>query len=194
MVCRDTKLKVNGRQMALFTDVKKKHINYMSSMLWKLTGDMTTYQMAMEHALFEMWENVEKLSGVQQRAALYQIMLAANRQAWRRRKISCPADLSSHRAHISRVFDARIRLAGRIQWALSRLTLRHAIPVVMRYLERQDDQAIAAVLGCDTGEVGERVSHGIAMLKDKIRRLSPPAPDCPGESRHHIAYLNILAG
>ena len=74
-----------SRQVEIFRQARTRHIEFLASVLWKLTGDRELFTEAMQYALLGMWQNVEKLNGEKAGAYIYRIALTANSKAWRNR-------------------------------------------------------------------------------------------------------------
>jgi outer membrane lipoprotein-sorting protein len=54
-----------SKRAEIFRQVKNDYIDFLSSVLWKLTGDRELFTEAMQYALMGMWQHVEKLNGRQ---------------------------------------------------------------------------------------------------------------------------------
>ncbi len=74
-----------SKRAELFRQVKADYIDFLASVLWKLTGDRELFTEAMQYALLGMWRHVEKLNGRQAGSYIYRIALTANSRAWRNR-------------------------------------------------------------------------------------------------------------
>ena len=74
-----------SRRLELFEQVRVKYIGFLTSVLWKLTGEREIVAEAMLNALLEIWRHVEKLDSEKAGAYIYRIALSANSKAWRNR-------------------------------------------------------------------------------------------------------------
>ena len=75
----------HSERLALFEKVRTRYLVFLTSVLWKLTGDKELFAEAMQYALLGMWQHVEKLKGKNAGAYIYRIALTANSRAWRNR-------------------------------------------------------------------------------------------------------------
>ncbi len=163
-----------SKRAEIFRQVKAQYIDYLSSVLWKLTGDRELFTEAMQYTLLGMWQHVEKLNGKKAGAYIYRIMLTANSKAWRDR---IGKNGEFHRSQIS-VEESpeekigRIELVEKVRKALSRLPAKQGKAIVMRYLEQQDYGNIAAQLRCSQAGARSHVSKAIATLKSKLAALA----------------------
>ena len=125
------------KRAELFMQLRAKHIDYISSVLWKLTGDRELFTEAMQYTLLGIWQHVEKLNGRKAGAYIYRIVLTANSRARRDRigknghfspdKIDCEKD------PVEKI--GRSELAVQVRKAISRLPVKQSRAIVMRYLE-----------------------------------------------------------
>ena len=162
------------KRTELFRRLKAKHINYISSVLWKLTGDRELFTEAMQYTLLGMWQHIEKLNGRKAGAYIYRIVLTANSKAWRdrigkngqfaRSKIGLEKD------PVEKI--GRAELAVKVRKAISRLPAKQAKAIVMRYFEQQDYENIAGQLRCSQAGARSNVSKAIATLKTKLAVLA----------------------
>ena len=178
MVSYYEKPTIDTKRMVKFNRAKERHMNFLSSILWKLTGDQTLFRKAMQFALFEMWQNLETIQGKQGKEELYQIVLSANAHAWDQ----CPTETDgSETRHekplLGQLFQGRAQLAQRARWGISQLHPQQTLAIVLRYMERQDYSTIAHRLGCHPLLVHFHVSKAVDALKAKLRALSEPSLD-----------------
>ncbi len=163
-----------SKRAETFRQVKAKYIDYLASVLWKLTGDRELFTEAMQYTLLGMWQHVEKLNGKKAGAYIYRIMLTANSKAWRDR---IGKNGEFHRSQIS-VEESpeekigRLELVEKVRKALSRLPAKQGKAIVMRHLEQQDYGNIAAQLRCSQAGARSHVSKAIATLKSKLATLA----------------------
>jgi len=163
-----------SKRAETFRQVKAQYIDYLASVLWKLTGDRELFTEAMQYTLLGMWQHVEKLNGKKAGAYIYRIMLTANSKAWRDR---IGRNGEFHRSQIS-VEESpeekvgRLELLEKVRRALSRLPAKQGKAIVMRYLEQQDYGNIAAQLRCSQAGARSHVSKAIATLKSKLATLA----------------------
>lgn len=74
-----------SKRAEIFRRIKADYIDFLASVLWKLTGDRELFTEAMQYSLLGMWRNVEKLNSKKAGAYIYRIALTANSAAWRNR-------------------------------------------------------------------------------------------------------------
>ena len=67
----------------LFEKLRRDFTGYLTSTLWKLTGDTDIFAEAFQYSLLGIWMNLEKLTGPQAGAYIYRIALSANSKAKR---------------------------------------------------------------------------------------------------------------
>jgi len=163
-----------SKRAELFRQLRTKHAGYLASVLWKLTGDRELFTEAMQYALLGMWQHIEKLKGKKATAYIYRIVLTANSKAWRDR---IGKNGEFHRSQISVEENpeekiGRLELVEKVRKALSRLPAKQGKAIVMRYLEQQDYENIAAQLRCSQAGARSHVSKAIATLKGKLAALA----------------------
>ncbi len=163
-----------SKQAEVFRQLKTRYSGFLTSVLWKLSGDRELFAEAMQYALLGMWQNVEKLNGKKAGAYIYRIALTANSKAWRNR-IGKDGQVSRSRASVEDDPAERIgesELVELIRRAISQLPARQSRAIVMRYLEQQDYKDISAELGCTEAGARSNVSKAIATLKKKLATLT----------------------
>ena len=64
----------HSKRAELFRQVKADYIDFLASVLWKLTGDRELFTEAMQYALLGMWRHVEKLNGRQAGSYIYRFL------------------------------------------------------------------------------------------------------------------------
>jgi len=163
----------HSKRLELFENVRARYSVFLTSVLWKLTGDKELFTEAMQYSLFGIWQHVEKLKGEKAGAYIYRIALTANSKAWRNRVGRNGEILNDP---IDPVEDAderlgREELAANVRREISRLPRKQARAIVMRYLEQQDYQAIAEKLSCSKAGARSNVSRAMATLKSKLAAL-----------------------
>ena len=163
-----------AKRLETFEQVRATYAGFLTSVLWKLTGDKELFAEAMQYALLGMWRNVEKLNGEKAGAYIYRIALTANSAAWRNRigrdgEIS-RSQISTDEGVAEKV--GNIELVGKVRRVIAQLPAKQGKAIVMRYLEQQSYESIAEKLSCS--EVGARsnVSKAIATLKGKLANLT----------------------
>ncbi len=71
-----------AKRLEIFEQVRAEYAGFLTSVLWKLTGDRELFAEAFQYALLGMWRNVEKLNSKKAGAYIYRIALTANSKAW----------------------------------------------------------------------------------------------------------------
>jgi RNA polymerase sigma factor (sigma-70 family) len=157
-------------RLAVFDKLRAKHLRFLTGVLWKLTGDRELFAEAMQDTLLGMWRHLEKLGRKDSPGYLYRIALSANAKAWRRRighNGQAPPGWADSRAEFVPPPD-RTELYLAVRQAIVGLPDKQGRAVVMRYLEQQDYEAIAAALGCSEATARSHVSKAIAALKSQL--------------------------
>ena len=162
------------KRAELFRQLRTRHAGYISSVLWKLTGDRELFTEAMQYALLGIWQHIEKLNGRKAGAYIYRIVLTANSKAWRDR-IGKNGHFNHRHYGLQQSPDEelnRIELVKMVRQEISRLPAKQAKAIVMRYLEQQDYENIAGQLRCSRAGARSNVSKAIATLKNKLAVLA----------------------
>jgi RNA polymerase sigma factor (sigma-70 family) len=157
-------------RLEMFERVRTQHAGFLTSVLWKLTGDRELFAEAFQYSLLEIWKHVEKLNGKQAGAYIYRIALTANSKAWRNR--------IGRDVHISPIqvcaeknpqqSDSDNELVTRVRQVVAQLPRKQASAIVMRYMEQQGYQEIAKTLCCSEAGARSHVSKALAALKEKL--------------------------
>jgi RNA polymerase sigma factor (sigma-70 family) len=158
----------------VFRQLRTRYSGFLTSVLWKLTGDRELFIEAMQYALLGMWRHVEKLNSKKAGSYIYRIALTANSKAWRNR-IGRDGQISRSQAGIEEDPAARVgesELVVMVRRAIAQLPARQSRAIVMRYLEQQDYKGISAELGCTEAGARSNVSKAIATLKKKLAALT----------------------
>jgi RNA polymerase sigma factor (sigma-70 family) len=162
-----------SKRAEIFSQVKADYIDFLTSILWKLTGDRELFTEAMQYALLGMWQHVEKLNGKKAGSYIYRIALTANSRAWRNR-VGRNGQISESHLGVAESPDEKVsdsELAARVRQAVAQLPAKQAKAIVMRYFQQQDYRAVAEKLSCTEAGARSHVSKAIATLKDKLATL-----------------------
>jgi RNA polymerase sigma factor (sigma-70 family) len=162
-----------SERVDMFRQVQERYIEFLSSVLWKLTGDRELFTEAFQYAMLGMWKHVEKLNGKKAQAYIYRIALTANSTAWRNR-IGRDGQINRDRLIIEQDPQQVIgqsELAHQVRQAIVELPPRQSRAIVMRYFEQQDYLGIARKLGCSEAGARSHVSKALATLKGKLATL-----------------------
>jgi RNA polymerase sigma factor (sigma-70 family) len=165
-----------SKRLELFEKLKNDYAAYLTSTLWKLTGDSDIFAEAIQYAFLAIWMNLEKLTGPQAGAYIYRIALSANSKAWRMR--TC---------HGEALWRSRVGKDGQLPFTnpttnvpvdeetlnmvrreIAKLPEHQAQAVVMRYIDQNDYRAIADKLNCAEDTARSHVSKAIAALREKL--------------------------
>ncbi|MHC4691427.1 MAG: RNA polymerase sigma factor [Planctomycetota bacterium] len=163
----------HSKRAELFRQVKADYIDFLASVLWKLTGDRELFTEAMQYSLLGMWRHVEKLNGSQAGSYIYRIALTANSRAWRNR-IGKNGQISESHSAVTEGPDEKVsdsELAAKVRLAVAQLPPKQAKAIVMRYFEQKNYQAVAEKLKCSEAGARSHVSKAIATLKSKLATL-----------------------
>ncbi|NIP24523.1 MAG: sigma-70 family RNA polymerase sigma factor [Phycisphaerae bacterium] len=163
----------HSERAQLFRQVKVEYIDFLASVLWKLTGDRELFTEAMQYSLLGMWRHVEKLNGRKAGSYIYRIALTANSRAWRDR-IGKNGQISKNHSAVTADPEEKvsnIEVAARVRQAVAQLPPKQAKAIVMRYFEQQDYRDVAEKLKCSEAGARSHVSKAIATLKIKLATL-----------------------
>ncbi len=162
-----------SKHVEIFEHVRATYAGFLTSVLWKLTGDRELFAEAMQYALFGMWRNVEKLNGKKAGAYIYRIALTTNSAAWRNR-IGRNGEISESEIGIEKDPQETVdrgELFALTRQAIAQLPAKQSKAIVMRYFEQQDYKDVADKLGCSEAGARSHVSKAVATLKSKLARL-----------------------
>ena len=162
-----------SKRAEIFRQVKADYIDFLASVLWKLTGDRELFTEAMQYALLEIWKHVEKLNGRQAGSYIYRIALTANSKAWRNR-IGKNGQISESHPAVTAGPDENAgnrELAAKVRQAVAQLPAKQAKAIVMRYFQQQGYRDVAEKLKCSEAGARSHVSKAIATLKNKLETL-----------------------
>lgn len=160
----------HSKRLELFEKTRDRYSVFLTSVLWKLTGDREIFTEAMQYSLFAMWQHVEKLKDETAKSYIYRIALSANSKAWRNRigkNGDIPNDLPDS-AEDAEDKLGREELAEAVRQQISRLPSKQGRAIVMRYLEQQDYQTISETLRCSIAGARSNVSRALETLKNKL--------------------------
>jgi len=157
-------------RLAVFDELRAKHLRLLTGVLWKLTGDRELFAEAMQDTLLGMWRHVEKLERADSPGYLYRIALSANAKAWRNRigrnGKTPPGWADRHEESVPP--PDRTELHRAVRQAIGGLPDKQGRAVVMRYLEQQDYETIGVSLGCSEATARSHVSKAVATLKSQL--------------------------
>jgi DNA-directed RNA polymerase specialized sigma24 family protein len=145
-----------SERVEIFEQVRIRYAGFLTSVLWKLTGDHELFTEAMQYALLGMWRHVEKLNGKKAISYIYRIALSANSKACRNR---LGKDGQIPRSQIDKAPDEKLsnsELAAMVRRAINKLPTKQA----------------RAKLCCTEAGARSHVSKAIATLKDKLATLA----------------------
>jgi RNA polymerase sigma factor (sigma-70 family) len=160
----------HSKRLELFETARGRYSAFLTSVLWKLTGDRELFTEAMQYALFSMWRHVEKLKDETATSYIYRIALSANSKAWRNRigkNGEIPSDLSASGEGAGEKLG-REELAKVVRRHISELPKKQSRAIVMRYLEQQDYQTISETLGCSKAGARSNVARALETLRSKL--------------------------
>lgn len=163
-----------SKRAETFEQLRAKHIRFLTSVLWKLTGDRELFTEAMQYTLLGIWQNIEKLGGKKAGAYIYRIALTANSKAWRNR-IGRDGEFVRSRIVMDKGPDETLtkdEIASIIRREIGHLPAKQGRAIVMRYLEQKDYKDIAEKLCCTEAGARSHVSKAIDALKRKLVTLT----------------------
>jgi len=162
-----------SKRAEIFKQVKANYVDFLSSVIWKLTGDRELFTEAMQYALMGIWKHVEKLNGRQAGSYIYRIALTANSRAWRNR-VGRNGQINDSHLGVAEGPDEKVidsELAARVRQAVAQLPAKQAKAIVMRYFQQQRYRDVAEKLNCSEAGARSHVSKAIATLKTKLATL-----------------------
>lgn len=162
-----------SERIELFNRVRAKYSTFLTSVLWKLTGDRELFAEAMQYALLAMWQRIEKLDDDRAGGYIYRIALSANSKAWRNRlgrDGHINAELIEAESQQEDLLS-RKETSKTVRRAVAELPTQQSQAIVMRYLEEQDYETIAEKLNCSQAGARSHVSKAIAALKTRLVML-----------------------
>lgn len=162
-----------SKRLELFEKLRLEYSGYLTSTLWKLTGDADIFAEAFQYSLLSIWMNIEKLTGPQAGAYIYRIVLSANSKAWRTR-IGRDGQIPEANVIKAPTADAPVdeETIGLVRKEIAKLPEKQAQAVVMRYIDQRDYQTIADKLNCTEDTARSHVSKAITTLRDKLARFN----------------------
>lgn len=163
-----------SRRAQLFEQVRAEYLGFLSSVLWKLTGDRELFTEAMQYALLGMWLHIEKLNGKKAASYIYRIALSANSKAWRNR-IGKDGQFARHRAETDNGPEKSLdtyELTSMVRREIGNLPARQARAIVLRYLQQHDYRDVAEKMRCSEAAARSHVSKAISTLKIKLASLA----------------------
>ena len=162
-----------SKRAEIFRQVKADYIDFLASVLWKLTGDRELFTEAMQYALLGIWKHVEKLNGRQAGSYIYRIAQTSNSKAWRNR-IGRNGQINESHLGVAEGPDQKVsdsEVASIVRQAVAKLPAKQARAIMMRYFEQQGYRAVAEKLNCSEAGARSHVSKAIATLKNKLATL-----------------------
>jgi RNA polymerase sigma factor (sigma-70 family) len=157
-----------SKRLELFEKLKNEYTGYLTSTLWKLTGDADIFAEALQNSLLAIWMNLEKLDDPHAGAYIYRIALSANSKAWRTRigrNGQMPKEVRPKPANADSIDD---EMAASVRKEIAKLPEQQALAVVMRYFDQNDYLTIADKLNCSEDTARSHVSKAIAALREKL--------------------------
>ncbi|HIJ52468.1 MAG TPA: sigma-70 family RNA polymerase sigma factor [Planctomycetes bacterium] len=163
-----------SKRAEIFRQVKADYIDFLASVLWRLTGDRELFTEAMQYSLLGIWRHVEKLNGKKAASYIYRIALTANSKAWRNR-IGRNGQISESQMGVAASPDEKVsnsELAAKVRLAVAQLPAKQSKAIVMRYFQQQDYREVAEKLCCTEAGARSHVSKAIAALRGKLAALT----------------------
>lgn len=164
---------MHSERLEVFEKLRADYADFLTAVLWKLTGDSELFTEAMQNALLLMWKNVEKLQGENAGGYIYKIAQSANSKAWRNRiskNGQLPKEQISNNSEAEEDID-NATLVLKLRKAMSQLSEKQSSAIVLRYFEQKDYEAIVGKLKCTNAGARSHVSKAIANLKNKLSHL-----------------------
>ncbi len=162
-----------SKRLELFEKLKNEYTGYLTSTLWKLTGDADIFEEAIQYAFIAIWMNLEKLTGPQAGSYIYRIALSANSKAWRNRigkNGQMPNIVPGSGPNSGEVADAET--LNLVRGEISKLPEQQGQAIVMRYLEQCEYRDIADKLNCSEDTARSHVSKAINTLRSNLAEIN----------------------
>jgi len=162
-----------ARRVDIFRRIKTDYAGFLTSVLWRLTGDRELFSEALQYAMLEMWRHVEKLDGKKAGAYIYRIALSANSKAWRNKigkNGQIPNATLIDRPASEEVVDAET--LNLVRKEIAKLPEQQAQAIVMRYIEQTNYKAIADKLNCAEDTARSHVSKAINTLRNNLAEMN----------------------
>lgn len=158
-----------SKRLELFEKLRCEYTGYLTSTLWKLTGDADIFAEALQYSLLGIWMNVEKLTSPAAGAYIYRIALSANSKAWRTR-IGKDGQIPKANAFKNPAADAPAdeETLNLVRREIAKLPEKQSQAIVMRYINQHDYHTIADKLNCTEDTARSHVSKAIASLREKL--------------------------
>ena len=162
-----------SKRLELFEKLRIEYAGYLTSTLWKLTGDADIFAEAIQYAFLAIWVNLEKLTGPQAGAYIYRIALSANSKAWRNR-IGKDGQIPEATLIQDPTADGAVgeETLNLIRKEIAKLPEQQAQAIVMRYIEQTDYKAIADKLNCAEDTARSHVSKAINTLRNNLAEMN----------------------
>jgi len=154
-----------AKRLELFEKLKDNYAGYLTSTLWKLTGNSDLFAEAIQYAYLAIWINLEKLTGPQAGAYIYRIALSANSKVWRSRAGKDNRMPFTKPAASEPVDEETLNM---VRNEIANLPEQQSMAVVMRYIDQNDYRTIAQKLNCAEDTARSHVSKAIAALREKL--------------------------
>ena len=161
-----------SKRVEIFRQLRGQYYRFLTSVLWKLTGDRELFAEAMQYSLLGIWRNIEKLNGKHAAAYIYRIALSANSKAWRNR-IGRDGQIDAGQVETAKgpADIIGIKESSKIvRKEIARLPTKQSKAIVMRYIEQQSYEAIAQKLQCSESGARSNVSKALSTLKRKLKK------------------------
>jgi RNA polymerase sigma factor (sigma-70 family) len=158
-----------SKRLELFEKLQGQYKGFLTSMLWKLTGNPDVFAEALQYTLLGIWQNLEKLTGPKAGAYIYRIALSANSKAWQNR-----AGKNGQIPIIKPTPDDPVdeETLTIVRKEIAKLPEKQSQAIVMRYIEQNDYAVIAGKLNCTEDTARSHVSKAIASLRKNLEYLA----------------------
>ena len=164
-----------SRRLEIFEEVRGKYAGFLTSVLWKLTGERELFAEAMQIALTKIWLNADKLHNNDKAAGyIYRIALSANSRAWRDRtgrngQVSLEVSQTEPAAK-EQDYDSD-EIVEILRCAIANLPRKQGRAIVMRYFEQCEYGDIAEKLCCSEAAARSNVSKAVSALRERLDKM-----------------------
>jgi RNA polymerase sigma factor (sigma-70 family) len=158
-----------SKRLELFEKLRDQYSSYLTSALWKLTGDAEIFAEAYQYSMLGIWMNLEKLTAPQAGAYIYRIALSANSKAWQNRA-GKNGQMPITKPPTNDPVDEETLTIVRKE--IAKLPEKQSQAIVMRYIEQNDYAIIADKLECTEDTARSHVSKALDTLRNNLSFLN----------------------
>ena len=160
------------KRQELYDDLIARYSNFLTSVLWRLSGNREIFEEAIQNAYMGIWRNVEKLENDRAGSYIYRIAMTANAAAWRHRigrdRVRGGDDTMTPPRNEEAEIERVNTMLEQIRRAIAKLGRKQGRAIILRYFEEKPYPEIAEILGCSEAGARSHVSKALGALKAKF--------------------------